>query len=402
MSLISVEEALARVLKSARPMPTETISIAHAHELTLASPLQALRTQPPFNASAMDGYAVKGAEIQTKGARLKIVGESAAGHGYHRELNSGEAVRIFTGAPVPKGADTILLQEYAERDGESVVVRETEATGRHVRVTGLDFKIGDALLKKGERLNARSLALAAAMGHGQIHVARKPKVAILATGDELVEPGHSASSDQIVASNHLTAAALVEEAGGEALHLGIAGDSFLSLERGIIAAESEGADILVTLGGASVGDHDLVQSVLSRRGMELGFWRIAMRPGKPLIHGTLGPMAILGLPGNPVSSYVCARLFLVPLIRAMQGDPDAARDPSEPARLGVAVRANDKRQDYLRAALTTPHDGLPVATPYELQDSSMIRVMAEAGALVIRKPNAPAEPEGSLCRIIRL
>jgi molybdopterin molybdotransferase len=294
------------------------------------------------------------------------------------------------------------LQEYAERDGETVVVQEPETIGRHVRLTGLDFKIGDALLKKGDRLNARSLALAAAMGHGQIHVARKPKVAILATGDELVEPGRNASPDQIVASNHLTAAALVEEAGGEALHLGIAGDSFLSLERGIIAAESEGADILVTLGGASVGDHDLVQSVLARRGMELGFWRIAMRPGKPLIHGTLGRMAILGLPGNPVSSYVCARLFLVPLIRAMQGDPNAARDPSELARLGVAVRANDKRQDYLRAALTTPHDGLPVATPYELQDSSMIRVMAEAGALVIRKPNAPAEPEGSLCRIIRL
>ena len=402
MSLISVEEALARVLKSARPLPTEVIAIAHAHRRTLASPLQALRTQPPFNASAMDGYAVKGAEIQNKGTRLKIVGESAAGHGYHHELKSGEAVRIFTGAPVPKGADTILLQEYAERDSEIVVVQEAEAVGRHVRITGLDFKIGDSLLKKGERLNARSLALAAAMGHGQIHVVRKPKVAILATGDELVEPGQNASPDQIVASNHLTAAALVEEAGGEALHLGIAGDSFLSLERGIIAADSEGADILVTLGGASVGDHDLVQSVLARRGMELGFWRIAMRPGKPLIHGTLGPMAILGLPGNPVSSYVCARLFLVPLIRAMQGDPDAAHDPSEPARLGVAVRANDKRQDYLRAALTTPLDGLPVASPYELQDSSMIRVMAEAGALVIRKPNAPAEPEGSLCRIIRL
>jgi len=402
MSLISVEEALVRVLKSARPLPTEEIAISHAHGRTLASPLQALRTQPPFNASAMDGYAVKGAEIQNKGTRLKIVGESAAGHGYHHELKSGEAVCIFTGAPVPKGADTILLQEYAERDGEHVVVQVSEAVGRHVRSTGLDFKISDTLLKKGERLNARSLALAAAMGHGQIHVARKPKVAIIATGDELVEPIQTASPDQIVASNHLTAAALVEEAGGEALHLGIAGDNFLSLERGIIAAEREGADILVTLGGASVGDHDLVQSVLARRGMELGFWRIAMRPGKPLIHGTLGPMAILGLPGNPVSSYVCARLFLVPLIRAMQGDPNAARDLSELACLGVAVRANDKRQDYLRAALTTPHDGLPIATPYELQDSSMIRVMAEAGALVIRRPNAPAEPEGSLCRIIRL
>jgi len=285
MSLISVEEALKRVLSSARSLETEEISIAHAHGRTLSAPLHAARTQPPFNASAMDGYAVKGAEIQQKGTQLKVVGESAAGHGYHHELNSGEAVRIFTGAPVPKGADTILLQEYARRDGENVIVEDIETIGRHVRHVGLDFKKGDALLKQGDRLNARSLALAAAMGHGHVKVSRKPKVAILATGDELVEPGHAASPDQIVASNHLTTAALVEAAGGEALQLGIAGDSFLSLERGIIAAESEGADILITLGGASVGDHDLVQSVLARRGMELGFWRIAMRPGKPLIHG---------------------------------------------------------------------------------------------------------------------
>jgi molybdopterin molybdotransferase len=205
-----------------------------------------------------------------------------------------------------------------------------------------------------------------------------------------------------VASNQLTVAALVRMAGGEPIQLGIAGDSFLALERGILAADAEGADILVTLGGASVGDHDLVQSALTRRGMELGFWRIAMRPGKPLIHGKLGPMAILGLPGNPVSSYVCARLFLTPLIRAMQGDPNAASDPSEPAILGCAVRQNDKRQDYLRAELKRNPDGLPIVTPYEVQDSSMIRVCAEAGALVIRRPNAPAEEKGEKCRIIRL
>ena len=215
MSLMSVEDALARVLQSARQMSPEIISIEDAQGRTLSAPLHALRTQPPFNASAMDGYAVKGAEIQLTNARLHIVGESAAGHGYHHELQTGQAVRIFTGAPVPKGADTILLQEYSERDGETLIVKETEAIGRHVRVTGLDFKQGDALLKKGERVNARSLALAAAMGHGQVHVARKPKVAILATGDELVEPGLSASPDQIVASNHLTTAALVDEAGGK-------------------------------------------------------------------------------------------------------------------------------------------------------------------------------------------
>ena len=402
MSLISVEEALARVLASARVLTPEMIGIEDAHSRTLAAALHSKRTQPPFDASAMDGYAVRGADIAQAGARLSVIGESAAGHGFHGEIGTGEAVRIFTGAPVPQGADTILLQEYARREDEWVIVVEPETAGRHVRKTGLDFASGEVLLNAGHRLNERSLALAAAMDHGNVSVFRKPKVAILATGDELVRPGEASRQDQIVASNHLTVAALVRIAGGEPVQLGIAGDSFLALERGMLAAEAEGADILVTLGGASVGDHDLVQSALTRRGMELGFWRIAMRPGKPLIHGKLGEMAILGLPGNPVSSYVCARLFLTPLIRAMLGDPEAGTDPSEPAILGCAVRKNDKRQDYLRSALVIDTDGLPIVTPYDLQDSSMIRVCAEAGALVIRKPNAPPQQKGEKCRIIRL
>lgn len=402
MSLISVEEALAKVLNSARVMPSESIAIGKALHRTLAEDLKSTRTQPPFNASAMDGYAVQGDDVQKIGARLKVVGESAAGHAFYGTIKNGEAVRIFTGAPVPEGADTILLQEHATRDGDDVIVSEAEAKGRHVRHRGLDFAEGQMLLDQGTRLDARSLALAAAMGHGHVQVYKRPRVAILATGDELVEPGHAAGPSQIVASNHLTAAALVEAAGGEALQLGIAGDSFTSLERGIIAAESEGADVLVTLGGASVGDHDLVQSVLARRGMELSFWRIAMRPGKPLIHGRLGDMIIMGLPGNPVSSFVCSKIFLDPLLRAMQGDATAAHDRSEPAILGCAVRQNDKRQDYLRASLTKNADGLPVATPYDLQDSSMIRVIAEAGALVIRAPNAPPQQAGEVCRIIRL
>ncbi len=402
MSLISVEEALARVLNSARLTHVETVLIGSAHQRTLAQDLRSLRTQPPFNASAMDGYAVLGSDVQHVGARLKVIGESAAGHSYHGEIKSGEAVRIFTGAPVPDGADTILLQEHATRDGDYVIVIEPETQGRHIRKRGLDFADGQLLLESGTRLDSRSLALAAAMGHGEVHVYKRPRVAILATGDELVEPGHAPGPDKIVASNHLTAAALVEAAGGEAIQLGIAGDSFTSLERGIIAAESEDADVLVTLGGASVGDHDLVQSVLARRGMELSFWRIAMRPGKPLIHGRLGDMIIMGLPGNPVSSFVCSKIFLEPLLRAMQGDPEAARDPSEPAILGTGVRQNDKRQDYLRATLDMGGNGLPVATPFELQDSSMVRVMAEAGALVIRAPNAPPQHAGDMCRIIRL
>ena len=362
MSLVSVEEALARVLASANRLGAETISINDAYGRTLAENVQAKRTQPPFNASAMDGYAVRGEDVQQKGNALKIIGESAAGHGFDQPIGAMQAVRIFTGAPVPEGADTILLQENATRIDDQVVVNIPEVKGRHIRKIGLDFSEGKVLLAEGEH----------------------------------------ASQDQIVASNHLTVAALVGMAGGEAIQLGIAGDSFLALERGILAAEAEGANVLITLGGASVGDHDLVQNALTRRGMELSFWRIAMRPGKPLIHGKLGPMAILGLPGNPVSSYVCARLFLMPLIRAMQGDPDAGRDLSEPAVLGCAVRPNDKRQDYLRASLTIDSDGLPIATPYELQDSSMIRVCAEAGALVLRNPNAPAQNAGEKCRIIRL
>jgi len=402
MSLISVEEALAKVLSSARIMPSESVAIGSARHRTLAEDLKSTRTQPPFNASAMDGYAVKGDDVQSVGARLNLIGESAAGHAFHGVVQSGKAVRIFTGAPVPDGADTILLQEHATRDGDDVIVSEPETKGRHIRKRGLDFAEGQILLCKGTRLDARSLALAAAMGHGHVSVYKRPRVAILATGDELVEPGHAAGPDQIVASNHLTAAALVEAAGGEPIQLGIAGDSFASLERGIIAAESESADVLITLGGASVGDHDLVQSVLARRGMELSFWRIAMRPGKPLIHGRLGEMIIMGLPGNPVSSFVCSKIFLEPLLRGMQGDANAAQDPSEPAILGCAVRQNDKRQDYLRASLTKHADGLPVATPYDLQDSSMIRVMAEAGALVIRAPNAPPQEAGEICRIVRL
>jgi len=402
MSLISVEEALTRVLQPAKALGVETIAIDEAYGRTLAAALASKRTQPPFNASAMDGYAVRGADIATIGAALKVIGESAAGHRFTGTIGPMEAVRIFTGAPVPEGADTVLLQEHAKREGDTVTVEIAEGMGKHVRAIGLDFSVGSQLLSSGHRLNERSLALAAAMDHGSVAVFRRPRVAILATGDELVRPGEAARPDQIVASNHLTVAALVREAGGHPIQLGIAGDSFFALERGIIAAESEEADILVTLGGASVGDHDLVQSALTRRGMELGFWRIAMRPGKPLIHGSLGQMSILGLPGNPVSSYVCAKLFLMPLIRALQGDPEAGRDPSEPAILGCAVRQNDKRQDYLRSALTLDPDGLPIATPYDLQDSSMIRVCTEAGALVIRKPNAAAQEAGSRCRILRL
>lgn len=403
MSLLPVEEALARVLASAgSPVAAETLPLAQCHGRTLAADLAALRTQPPFPASAMDGYAVRASDVAELPARLAVVGVSAAGHGFHASLGAGEAVRIFTGAPVPDGADTVVIQENTEAGDESTVVVRELSAARHIRAAGLDFRAGDILIPAGSRLDARLLALAAAMGHAALPVHRRPRVAILATGDELVPPGSATGPDQIIASNSFAVAALVEEAGGEAIDLGIAGDNFPALEAAIGRARAAEADVLVTLGGASVGEHDLVQSALAREGMDLGFWRIAMRPGKPLMQGRIGPMRILGLPGNPVSSIVCSLVFLQPLVRALAGDPAAGRDLSEQAILAVDVPANDQRQDYLRATLAERPDGPPLVTPFSRQDSSMLSTLAKAQALLIRPPHAPAAPAGSPARILRL
>jgi molybdopterin molybdotransferase len=302
-----------------------------------------------------------------------------------------------------------VIQEDAVEVQGRVTVRAAPQAGQFVRPAGLDFQKGEPLLQAGQRLDARTLALAAAMGHGKLPVRRKPRVAILATGDELVRPGEAVGPDQIVASNPFALAAIVEKAGGEPIDLGIARDSFEALEEQIFAARASDADVLVTLGGASVGEHDLVQSALSRQGMDLGFWRVALRPGKPLMHGRLGSMLMLGLPGNPVSSVVCGILFLVPAIRALLGDTDAGADPSEPALLGSDLRANDGRQDYLRAALSpgsVTQDGqsvtLPIATPHAKQDSSMLTTLARSAALLVRVPHAPAASAGDPCRVIRL
>jgi molybdopterin molybdotransferase len=402
MSLLSVDDALRMVLDYARePLPAEQVAIGQAAGRTLAAPLAALRTQPPFAASAMDGYAVRAADIAAPGARLAVVGVAPAGHAFAGAVRPGEAVRIFTGAPVPEGADTILIQENADADGDAVIARTAEAAGRFVRPAGLDFTAGETLLHAGHRMGPRSQALAAAMGHAEVPVRRRPRVAVLATGDELVRPGEAMRPDQIVASNVYAIAGMVTQAGGVPIDLGIATDDFAALEAAVAAAEEAGADVLVTLGGASVGDHDLVQSALTRRGMRLGFWRIAMRPGKPLIFGSLGRMAILGLPGNPVSSIVCAHLFLEPLLRALAGDPDAGADRSGPAVLGGPLPANDMRQDYLRARLSVDADGRTVATPFARQDSSMLRLLADAQALVVRPPHAPPAAAGDPCRILR-
>jgi molybdopterin molybdotransferase len=401
--LLPVEAALARVLAAPRgPLRREVVPLSQAYGRTLAADLAARRTQPPKAVSAMDGYALRAEDARVLGARLTIIGESAAGRGLVGRIGAGEAVRIFTGAPVPEGADSIVIQEDTEIDGTSVAIKVPAKPQAYIRPAGLDFREGEVLLRAGTRLGAAEIALAAATNHAELELAAKPRVAILATGDELVMPGSELGPDQIVASNPFAIAALVEQASGAPIDLGIATDDFPALERGIEQAGREKADVLVTLGGASVGEHDLVQSALTRRGMQLGFWRIAMRPGKPLIHGSMGAMSILGLPGNPVSSIVCAILFLVPLIRHLQGDPDAGAAQDEPAILGADLSANDGRKDYLRGRLTRDADGRPVATPAARQDSSMLRVLADSNCLIIREPHAPSARAGEGCRVLRM
>ncbi|MGU3403866.1 molybdopterin molybdotransferase MoeA [Methylobacterium brachiatum] len=401
--LIPVAEALARVLASVSdPVEAETVPLAQAAGRTLAADVTASRTQPPFPASAMDGYAVRFADASVVGASLKLTGTSAAGHGFSGRIGPGEAVRIFTGAPVPEGADAILIQEDAQAEGETVRVVEPVEQNRFIRRAGLDFTAGETLLVAGMTLDARRLALAAAAGHPRLSVRRRPRVAILATGDELVEPGAEPAWDQIVASNSLALAALAFEAGAEIIDLGIAADDHGALEDAFRRAREARADLLITLGGASVGDHDLVQAALAREGLELGFWRVALRPGKPLMHGRLGDMLVIGLPGNPVSSIVCGLLFVVPAIRALQGDAQAGADRSEPATLGRDLPANDGRADYMRASLAIESGRLPVASPEQRQDSSMLAVLGRAEALLIRAPHEPAAKAGDPCRIIRL
>lgn len=401
--LIPVAEALSRILASVRaPVEPESVPLARAAGRVLAAPVSSTRTQPPFPASAMDGYAVRAADAGTVGASLRLTGTSAAGHGFAGTLQPGEAVRIFTGAPVPEGADAILIQEDADAEGETVRVREAVQPGRFIRREGLDFAAGETLLAEGMALDARRLALAAAAGHPQAPVRRRPRVAILATGDELVEPGATPAWDQIVASNSLALAALAEEAGAETIDLGIAADDHAALEVAFRRAREAKADLLITLGGASVGDHDLVQAALAREGLELGFWKVALRPGKPLMHGRLGDMLVIGLPGNPVSSIVCGLLFVVPAIRALLGDPQAGADRSEPATLGRDLPANDGRADYMRASLALAPGCLPVVTPENRQDSSMLAVLGRSEALLIREPHAPPAQAGDPCRIIRL
>ena len=399
--LLPVDEAVARIIVGAAPVPTDYVPLSEAAGRTLAEPLKARRTQPPFAASSMDGYAVRAADTGAVPATLKVIGMSAAGHRYDGTVGPGEAVRIFTGAPLPDGADAILMQENAEaHDDGTVTAKEPTSAGRHIRPAGLDFRENAVLLEAGRKIGMRELALAAAAGHAHLTVRRRPFVAIIATGDELVAPGDLPGPDQIFASSSSGLAAYVNALGGEARDLGIVRDDRAAITRTIEQALALPADVVLTIGGASVGDHDLVQAALTEAGLTLDFWRIAMRPGKPLMFGHIEATRVIGLPGNPVSSLVCAILFVRPLIAALLGQPQ--RDPSKSATLGGDLPENDARQDHIRARLATRRGELPAAIPLPVQDSSMLGVLATADCLIVRPPHAPAAKAGEPCRIIPL
>jgi molybdopterin molybdotransferase len=395
-----VAEALRQVLADASPLAAETVPLKDALGRVLTQDVTALRTQPPASVSAMDGYAVRAGDVAGAPVTLNVIGEVAAGHPFDGTVGAGQAARIFTGGVVPDGADAVVIQEVTAREENCVTVRKPIAAGRNIRLAGIDFTQGEVLLAKGHRLSDRDLMLAAAMNHPTLSVHRRPKVAIVGTGDELVPPGSSPKPGEIVFSNGYALSALVRGQGAEVADLGIARDKVEDIVAKVRAARDWGADVLVTTGGASVGEHDLVQRALAAEGLDLSFWRVALRPGRPMMHGTLGAMQVLGLPGNPVSSYVCAFLFLVPLIRRLAGRADV-EPRAEPALLGCDLPENDERQDYLRATLAEGPGG-PVATPVAAQDSSLMANLARADCLLIREPFAQKAAAGSPCVILKL
>ena len=399
MPPLTVAQAQSRILEGAAPVDAEHVALLDADGRVLATPHHARLTQPPFDASAMDGYAVRAADVASLPARLALVGEAAAGHPLAASVGPGEAARIFTGAPLPTGADAIVIQENTAREGAVVEVRVGVPDPEHVRPRGGDFTQGQALLAAGRVLSPRDLTLAAAMGHATLAVRRRPVVAILATGDELVAPGTMPGPGQIVSSNPYGLAAMARRAGAEPRLLGIARDTREHLAERIAAAA--GADILLTIGGASVGDHDLVGPVLQQQGMTLDFWKIAMRPGKPLMFGRLGAQRVIGLPGNPVSSLICMRVFVVPLIRALLG-LEPVSEARGTAALTRAISANGPRQHYMRAVGSRSDAGGLLVTPVHSQDSSLMSPLAAADWLIVRAAGAPAAPAGATVDVLPL
>lgn len=397
---LTVEDALERILATVEPISdVEEVSLFDAHERVLARPLPSKLTQPPFTASAMDGYAVRALDVASLPATLRVIGEAAAGHAFNRPVLPGEAVRIFTGAPLPPLADAIVIQENTKREGDLVYVLDGTPDGEHVRPLGGDFAAGDVLVDAGRVLNARTITLAAAAGYASMPVRRRPVVALLATGDELVLPGEAPREDQIVCSNPFGIAAMVRQAGGAPRFLGIARDNRADLKAHLERARE--ADIIVTIGGASVGDHDLVGPVLAEMGLSLAFWKIAMRPGKPLMFGRLGDQRVIGLPGNPVSSLICTRIFLVPLIRGLLGLQRADAQTTTAATT-VELERNGARAHYMRGKLGRAADGTVTATPVRSQDSSLLTPLADADCLIVRPINAAAVPAGESVTVLSL
>ncbi len=396
--MISVEAARARILAGLAPTPPETVALAEALGRVTAGPVRARLTQPPADVSAMDGYAIRGVD-GAAGASLRVIGTAPAGHPFIGTVGPGQAVRLFTGSLVPEGADTVLLQEDARREGEIVTLLEAARPGRHIRRKGQDFAADEEVVPAGRRLGPRDIGLAAAANHPWLMVHRRPRVAILATGDELALPGEPIPPGGIVSSNAHALAALVQRAGGVPTVLPKAGDDPAAIAAAADAAA--GCDLFVTTGGASVGDHDLVQPALAVRGLVVDFWRIAMRPGKPLMFGRIGAAPVLGLPGNPVSAMVCALLFLVPALARLGGLAETAL-PTRRARLGATLRANDHRADFLRAALAADDTGELVATAFETQDSAMLKLLARADCLILRAPHAPPAAAGEPAEVLVL
>lgn len=399
--MIPVEEALARILADIQPLPAETVSLPAALGRVLAEELTARVSQPPADVSAMDGYAVRAADLAADSlpARLRVIGESAAGSGFEGAVASGEAVRIFTGAPLPAGADSIVIQEDVTREDDWAEIKDPVARGTFVRPEGLDFKKGIQGLPAGHLMSARDIGLAAAMNRPWIKVRRRPQVAIIANGDELVMPGEPLGPDQILSSNSLALAAFLKASGAQPQPLGIAPDDRDAI--GALLEGARGADLILISGGASVGDHDLVHQVLKDKNVTLDFWRIAMRPGKPLIFGHLGATPLLGLPGNPVSSILCATVFVRAAINAMLGLPPQPKIlPC--ARLLAPLPQNDRRQDYMRANLSLAEDGTHEVMPFSRQDSSMLRTLTEADCVIVRAPFADALAVGAMVRVMPL
>lgn len=397
--MLSVDEARQRIVSSLAPVGVEVVSVAAAHGRSLAQPMVARRTQPPSDLSAMDGYALCLGGTTPSPPALTVIGEAAAGRPFAGRVGPGEAVRISTGAALPAGADTVVLQEDCARQGDRVVLTEAAQFGRHIRRQGGDFAEGDSGPPVPRRLAPRDLALAAAMNIPWLTVRRRPRIALLATGDELARPGEAIPPGGIIASSSIAVAALIERWGGVPIDLGIAPDRIEAIRER--AQGAAGADLLVTFGGASVGDHDLVAKALAGDHGSLDFWKVAMRPGKPLMFGRHGAVPLLGVPGNPVSAHVCALLFLGPALARLLG-----LDPGPPATrralAGCALAANDRRRDHLRSRLSTDATGALVATPQPVQDSGQVAPLAHADALLVREPGAPAAAAGSAVEIIDL